>query len=484
LIPDWPAAASTINFGIVAGFEAVFADLMVWNDQKEMGMTSGPFLLPTAAEPATPSLASSLVPEGAPSVPRRMSPESVIPVAEEIQFANVVEGPSVVPVSGTIETRTITTARVRSWPIRIMFGMYAAIASFLHGAFGVASIIAALSVLASIPILNLLSLGYLLEVSGRVGKTGKISEALVGIHKASRVGSIIVCAWIVMLPARFLSGLWYDQYLLTPGSAEERRLWLLTALLVSFSAAYVCWAWLRGGRFRDFLWPAPIRFLKTFFGGKLWHDAANGSWDFVMSLRLPYYFSLGFRGFVGTAIWLALPIGLFIAGNKSDAPFADFFNFFGALVMGFVLIYLPFAQAHFAAENRFRAMFELRVIRDHFRRAPIFFWIALLFTVALALPLYLAKIEYIPRELLFLPGILFITFSFPARALTGWAMGYAHHREKPRFFLFRWASRMAMIPVALIYVIVLFFSQYTSWNGVFSLFEQHAFLVPAPFLSN
>jgi hypothetical protein len=100
------------------------------------------------------------------------------------------------------------------------------------------------------------------------------------------------------------------------------------------------------------------------------------------------------------------------------------------------------------------------------------------------LPLYLAKIEYIPRELLFLPGILFITFAFPARVLTGWAMGYAHHRDNPRFFLFRWASRLAMVPIALIYVTVLYFSQFTSWTGIYSLFEQHAFLVPAPFLSN
>jgi hypothetical protein len=426
-------------------------------------MNTGPFLLPPQAE-----LADS---------------------ADGIELAEVaVAPPNLMLAPSAPPSPPLVTAEVArpvsSWPIRAIYWTYRSIASFLHGSFGVLSLIAGLSVLASIPILNLLSLGYLLEVGGRLARTGKISDALVGIHKASRVGSIVLCAWLAMLPARFLAGFWYDAYLLNPGSPEERRLWVTTAVVVALSAAYVFWAWVRGGRFRDFLWPAPIRFVKTIFSGKLWTDASNGCWDFVVSLRLPYYFSLGFRGFVGTAIWLALPILLFIGGAKSAAPLAGLLNLFAFAVMGLVLIYLPFAQAHFAAQNRFKAMFDVRGVRDHFRRAPIFFWIALLFTVALALPLYLAKIEYIPRELLFLPGILFITFAFPARVLTGWAMGYAHHREKPRFFLFRWASRFAMVPIAMIYVIVLYFSQFTSWTGIYSLFEQHAFLVPAPFLSN
>lgn len=377
-----------------------------------------------------------------------------------------------------------TAAPASQWLWRGILAIYRGVASFLHGTFGVLSIIAGLSVLASIPILNLLSLGYLFEVSGRVARTGRISDALVGVHKASRIGSIILGGWLVMSPARFLAGYWYDAWLIAPGSIEEKRLWRATLVVLTLSALYVFWAWVRGGRFRDFLWPAPIRFLKTIFTGRLWADAADGCWEFVISLRLLHYFSLGFRGFVGTSLWLLPPIVLFIAGAKTEAPVSGVLNFTGAAVMSFVLIYLPFAQAHFAAENRFAALFDLRTVRNHFRRAPIFFWLALLITVAFALPLYLAKIEYLPRELLFLPGILFVAFAFPSRALTGWAVGYARRRPKPRFFLFRWASRLAMIPVALIYVLVLYLSQFTSWSGVYSLFEQHAFLFPAPFLSN
>ncbi len=39
-----------------------------------------------------------------------------------------------------------------------------------------------------------------------------------------------------------------------------------------------------------------------------------------------------------------------------------------------------------------------------------------------------------------------------------------------------------MVPVAAIYVVLVYLTQYLSWYGVWSLYEQHAFLVPVPFL--
>ena len=35
---------------------------------------------------------------------------------------------------------------------------------------------------------------------------------------------------------------------------------------------------------------------------------------------------------------------------------------------------------------------------------------------------------------------------------------------------------------AAFYVFIVYFTQYTSWHGVWSLYEQHSFLVPVPFL--
>ena len=40
--------------------------------------------------------------------------------------------------------------------------------------------------------------------------------------------------------------------------------------------------------------------------------------DFVVSLRLPFYLSLGARGFAGTLLWLAVPVGtLLVAARKA-----------------------------------------------------------------------------------------------------------------------------------------------------------------------
>jgi hypothetical protein len=157
-------------------------------------------------------------------------------------------------------------------------------------------------------------------------------------------------------------------------------------------------------------------------------------------------------------------------------------GFLGALALIVVLLYLPFLQTRFAAANRFRAMFEVRPVRQWFRRAPIAFLLALLITLLFAIPLYLLKIEIIPREAAWLPSLVFVVFIFPTRLLTGWTCGYASHRERNRNWFLRQFARFGMLPVAAIYVLIIFFTQFTSWHGAASLFEQHAFLVPVPFL--
>jgi hypothetical protein len=40
-----------------------------------------------------------------------------------------------------------------------------------------------------------------------------------------------------------------------------------------------------------------------------------------------------------------------------------------------------------------------------------------------------------------------------------------------------------MIPVAAFYVLIVYFTQFISWYGIWSLYEQHAFLLPVPFFS-
>ena len=137
-----------------------------------------------------------------------------------------------------------------------------------------------------------------------------------------------------------------------------------------------------------------------------------------------------------------------------------------------------------ASTNRLGGAFEVLSVRRDYGRAPWAFSFAFVVTLLFAIPLYLLKIQVVPREAAWLPSLVFIMFIFPARLLTGWAMGRANRLARqptPRHWFFRWTGRLPMLPAAAFYVFIVFFTQYTSWNGVWSLYEQHAFLVPVPF---
>jgi hypothetical protein len=230
-------------------------------------------------------------------------------------------------------------------------------------------------------------------------------------------------------------------------------------------------------------WFPPAILVAGIRRGRMYAEVRDAVWDFVVSLQLPQYFWLGLRGFVGALAWLLLPSLMLMAGTSGGGPVTILIGYLGALAMAFVLLYLPFLQTHLACQNRFAAIFEIREVRSQFRRAPIAYWFALAITLLFALPLYLLKIEPPPRELWWTLTIFFVLFIYPARLLTGWAVGRALHHSRPRFFLFRWLARTAAVPVVLFYVFILFFTQYTSFVGPASILEQHAFLVPVPFLS-
>ncbi|MCA9270338.1 MAG: hypothetical protein KDA41_17775 [Planctomycetales bacterium] len=373
---------------------------------------------------------------------------------------------------------------------------------------GALTLIVGLAVLATIPILNLLSLGYLLEASGRVARTGRLRDGFIGLRKAYRVGSLVAGTWLMLLPLYFFSDVWRQAALIDPNSGVTLMWRIVLVTLTGLMVAHILLAWYAGGKFRHFFWPfifpfelaygalvwlhhrkivhdqwpPPILLVQGLLRGKFYAQSRDAVWDFVVGLRLPHYFWLGLRGFVGAMAWLILPVGLLALGANLNAGGGAFFGLIGSLMLAFVVIYLPALQTHFACENRFRAMFQWWTVRMQFRRAPIAYWSALLTSLLFALPLYLLKIEPVPREIVWAPAIVFVLFVFPARLVAGWALGRAQRREQPRFFLVRWMARLAVVPVALVYVLVVFFSQFVDFTGTASLFDQHAFLLPAPLL--
>ncbi len=344
--------------------------------------------------------------------------------------------------------------------------------------FGTVTLIGGLAVLAAIPVVQFLSLGYLLEAGGRVARTGRFRDGFVGVRKAARVGAIVLGTWLMLLPLRLVASLATSAQLIDPDGPVARR-WRTGLLIATFlMAVHIVAAWSRGGRLRHFLWPFNAVWLaRRLWRGGYYAQARDAVWDFAVSLRLPYYFWLGVRGCAGAFVWLVVPATLLAAGRLAGG-----LGLVGGILLVLVVLYLPFLQVRFAVENRFRALFELRAVRDRFARAPWAFAVALVITLLFAVPLYLLKIELVPREVAWLPGLVFIVFIFPARLLTGWALARAERRPAPRHWLFRWVGRLGMLPAAAAYVVIVFFSQYAAWAGVASLYDQHAFLLPVPFL--
>ena len=356
-------------------------------------------------------------------------------------------------------------------------------ASWIDGLFGLVALMFLVAFCSVVPGLNFLSLGYLLHVSGTMARSGKWRDAFIGLRKASVIGSAAAGAWVVMWPARIALGFWHDAETIAAGSRVV-LLWKGGALMLFvLTLIHIVWACLRGGRWWHFLWPAPLQLHHWLKSANSLSQVNQAFHTYVLGLRLPFYFWLGVRGFAGALAWLVVPVGILFAAARMPPGSAVGLSLLGGMLLLFVVIHLPFLQAHLAETQRFQAIFDIREVRRRFLRAPIAFCMAFFITVLLAVPLYLLKIELTPRELTWLPALLFVIFIFPARLLTGWAMSRAQRRETPQHGFWRWVARLGIFPMALAYVIVVCAAPYLSWNGVWSLLEQHAFLVPAPLMA-
>lgn len=363
----------------------------------------------------------------------------------------------------------------RSLPGRIGRGFYSAIGWY----FGMLSLVIGLAIVSVIPLVNLLSLGYLLHVSGIIAHTGRLRDGFIGVRRAGHLGGIILGTWLVLWPARFIAMLRDSAVIVDPERAGgwSVGLWIVTVL----TSLHIVWALLRGGRLRHFFWPAPIRFFRWLRTPDKYAHARDAVWDTAAELRLPDLFWLGARGFAGTVLWLLIPVGLMILASNIASNVGILISLLGGLLLMGVLLYLPFLQVWFAREGRFHAFIEISDVRRLAGKAPFMFWLGLLLTLVLAVPLFLLKVELTPAEITWLPALFFVVFGLPARMMVGWAMGRADRREAPRHFALRWLFKLAALPVVFGYVVILFLTQFISWNGTLSLLEQHAFLVPSPF---
>ena len=416
----------------------------------------------------------------------------------------------------------------RSWVFRCF--------DFVNAAFGyvvgIVSIIFCTAFAANIPIVQFLSFGYLLEVSGRLARGGKLRDAFVGISKAQRIGSLLLGTWLLLIPVRFFSdSIWYEAYLIDPDSPQTLFLRAVQFLLIGLTIIQVVAAWICGGRLRYFFWqliapfsvgiwlfrkmlgsktlrpilnfcfrwispnlvndlchaqpPAdwfvPAILLRKITSGSFYSDLRDGLWEFVFSLNLWYYFKLGLAGIVGTLIWLIIPTLMLIGATRLSGGAAIFCGIFGTLTAIPIFANLLFIQTHFAQTRKFSSFFKPGQVLAVFRRAPLCHVLSLLLALVLALPLFFLKIEEIPAELLWTLSIVFIMFSWPSRILLGLAYRRGSSKDNPGRWWIRWPEMALAVPVAAMFVVILSTTRYVSWNGAFSLIENHVFLLPAPF---
>lgn len=348
---------------------------------------------------------------------------------------------------------------------------------------GATTVILVLAVISAVPLLNLLSLGYLLEASGRVARSGRLRDGWIGLAGFAVVGKILLAGWIALLPVRLVHSFWRDAELIAPGSANATTLRAILVILLLAVSLHLLWAVIRGGKWRHFLWPAPLRFLR-WIGSDL---RLRSVWGAIATrfceLHLLHFFRLGALGFAGALLWLALPVLILMAAATFANPGVSLLtSLLGSILLGLAVLYLPFLQTRFALTGRFSEFLDPFAARRSFRKAPFAFWLALAATLLFALPLYLLKIELTPAEVAWLPNVVFVLFIFPARLLLGWSLARAERRETARIWVSRWAARLAALPVVAVYVFFVWVSQYLSWHGSLGLLEQHAFLVPAPLL--
>ncbi len=388
---------------------------------------------------------------------------------------------------------------LRSIPLLIL----KAIGALAKFAWNTLSLVLVLSLAATIPVVQFASLGYMLECSARIANRQPIRTCFPGIALA---GHIVRCGlWILLtwLPIWFITDLGYSSELIQPGSSRALNLRIAARILAILWVLWVVWAILRGGRWFHFLWPQPIRFAKALFSRSFWLDAENRWWNFLEQLHLWRLIRLGFKASLGAGIWLVIPaLLILVALNAAPEVRTDqqgglaLLGLLGAILMAWVIQYLPTLQTHMArndllarqgsdnpqsTKQRLGGVLDRSAARKAFRRTPLRYALANILFLALALPLYLLRIEEIPPQLWFLLSIFFVVLMFPAKLLIGWALRCSLAKSDDAHWTLRWIAWVPLLAAIAIYVGFLYLGKFALWEGGAILLFQHAFLPPVPF---
>ena len=350
--------------------------------------------------------------------------------------------------------------------------------------FGVLSLFALLAFLAAVPVVNFVALGYLLEAEGKVARTGRLRHAMPLLALAPRLGGIAVGTWFWWWAVRLVADATSDARLIAPDTPIARAWQIGLRIFATVVAIHLVLAIARGGRLGLFFWPTPLNAVwlwKQVRRGQYLDSAGQTVREFVAALKLRQHFWLGLRGFMLAFIWLLFPTALFSTLKDTSKPGQVVATILGGTLLAVVLSWVPILQAHFAAENRWRAMFELKTIRELYRKAPIAMFLSVVVLYALSLPLYLFKVAALPKDVYWLLTPIFIATIYPAKILIGLAYARATHKQgRPRAVI-RWPWSLLLLGLLGVYVFALFFTPAIGAAGRAVLFQHHGILLPWPF---
>ncbi|AMV33890.1 hypothetical protein VN12_17305 [Pirellula sp. SH-Sr6A] len=356
------------------------------------------------------------------------------------------------------------------------------LAALARGVGSYVSLTILLSLCATIPILQFASLGYMLECSARMANNRPWTECFPGAFQARRLVLALAMIGLSWLPVWFVADLAYTAALIDPNGPQGPRLRASAMALTLLWIVWILWAAYRGGRLRDFLWPAPIRLLKSIFRPEFWHLAEDRLWSSLRSLHLFRLISRGFLASLGALIWLALPASLMILSlTGAQNTGKGILGLIGAIGMVWVVSRLPYVQVEFAKSGDFRSFLRVRDIRQAYFKSPWTLTISLGLLLVFATPLYILRIERIPEELEWILTLFFVLFIFPARIAIGWAWKRANQASEPAWWFSRYLVWPFRLTIVLLYVGALYLARFTSWEGAAVFLLQHAFLPPVPF---
>lgn len=364
---------------------------------------------------------------------------------------------------------------------------FACIAWLVQAVFGGLSLLLVLAILSALPVINLIGLGFLLDVQGRVGRSGKLSHAFPLLDIAPRIGVICLGFWLMLMPVRLLTDFAADATLLQPGSGKTNFLNGLATLVQVAITIHLCCALARGGSVWCFLRPIKnIRWvISRLRQGEFFSGIATSMKGLYHEFSIPAQFRLGLIGLLGALAWILIPTAM-LGTPEASRGLPMVVTVVGGAILAIVLTWLPILQTEFATTGQWRSLLALSKARRLFRQTPAVWTVSYLFIYALSLPLFLFKVVSPPRDAMWLLTIVFIISLYPMKLILGMAYFRAarlmndEENHQP-FFLWRWVWSLASVLLLAFYVFIFFFTQFISEDGTQALFENPVFSLPSPF---